>query len=106
MVHCWNHLTKDVEAWYKNHGENSTDVAVYCEDLHSPFEKESESAYAEMLSSFKGKWDPVFHEYYINHNDSDISCIEISRWSLETLDIYHPYSGITNNHAIHIRRLN
>ena len=102
LVHCWNHLKKDVEMWCKKHGGKSTDAAVYCEDVHSLFEKESESEYAEMLSSFREKWDPVFHEYYMNQIHPDIS--GIGRWNLEKLGIYHPYSGITNNQSESLNR--
>ena len=95
LVHCWNHLMRDVETWCKKHGGKSTDVAVYCQDVHSLFEAENENAYTKMLSNFGKKWDPAFYDYYMNHIDPDIS--GIGRWNLEKLHIYQPYSGITNN---------
>lgn len=48
-----------------------------------------------MLGDFRTKWDLAFVDYYMNHLDPDI--LNIERWNLEKLKIYHPYSGITNN---------
>ena len=93
---------RDVETWCKNHGGISTDVAVYCQDVHSLFDTENENAYTKMLSDFGKKWDPEFLEYYISHIHPDIS--GIGRWNLEKLHIYQPYSGVTNNQSESLNR--
>lgn len=55
------------------HGGNSKDVAFYCANVRA-----------------------LFEEYYMNYLHDDIST-GAGKWILENLNIYCPFSGITNN---------
>ncbi len=38
LVHCWNHVFKDIHLWCRKHGAPKLDISVYkCDDLRSFF---------------------------------------------------------------------
>lgn len=98
LVHCWNHTLRDIRHWLHQHGAPAADIAVYMEDvfqlLHSPSEKE----YNERLAEVCQRWDALFQDYFMRNIHEDIPTT-LGRWVLESLQIYHPYSGVTNNQS-------
>ena len=73
----------------------STDVAVYCENVSKKrMQRCSKYIVLGKMGPIQPRIQPVFHEYYMNHIDLDISSIN---WKVELRKIYHPYRGITNN---------
>jgi transposase-like protein len=98
VVHCWNHIIKDVQLWCRKHGAPKGDISVYCDDLRELFHSAKEEDYEVKLTEKKDVWDSVFTEYYTKEIHPEVS-ISIGRWVLEKYFIYNPYSGITNNQS-------
>ena len=88
--------------WVKKHGGNCKDVAFYCTNLHSLLEAESDTIYRETLRKLRPHWDALNEDYMkCLHNDILIGA---GRWILENLNIYRPFSGITNNQSESLNR--
>ena len=98
IVHCWNHLFRDIRLWLRKHGAPSNDIAVYSDDVQKLFHSTSEQEYLQLLSQIRPTWDPVFEEYFLKQFHPDVNK-SIGRWVLENLNIYDPYSGVTNNQS-------
>ena len=98
LIHCWNHILRDIRHWLHQHGAPATDTAVYMEDtfqlLHSPSKKE----YDRQLAEVRQRWDVLFVDYYMKNIHEDVPTA-LGRWILESLQVYHPYSGVTNNQS-------
>jgi len=98
LVHCWNHILRDIRHWLHQHGAPAADIAVYTEDafqlLHSP----NESEYKRRLEEVCKNWDTLFKEYFMKNIHADVPTT-LGRWVLEAHQIYNPYSGVTNNQS-------
>jgi len=73
-------------------------VAFYCANLCTLSEAENDQIYHETLRKLRPQWDALFEEYYMNCLHDDI-LTGAGRWILEGLNIYRPFSGITNNQS-------
>ena len=62
--------------------------------LQSPTEEE----YNRYLSEFCKTWDPLFEQYFRKEIHPHVS-EHIGRWKLESLHLYNPYTGVTNNQS-------
>lgn len=78
------------------HGAPVADVAIYMEDAFQLFHTASEDEYDSKLAQFRLRWDALFEQYFMNSIHPDVPTT-LGRWVLESLHIYNPYSGVTNN---------
>ena len=104
LVHCWNHLFRDIRLWLTKHGAPSSDKAVYTDDVSKLFHAESEEQYKQLLDQFRQDWDSSFEQYYLKHIHPDVGK-SVGRWVLEKLLVYNPYSGVTNNQSEGLNRV-
>ena len=103
LLHCWNHIFRDVQLWCRKHGAPKADVAFYSEELRNLFHCLNESDYKKMLKEKRKKWDALFEEYYMKEVHPDVS-ESVGRWALEIYSVYNPYSGVTNNQSESMNR--
>ena len=103
-VFCWNHILRDIRYWLRKHGAPAVDIAVYIEDVCSLFHSTSQEVYTTRLAQYQRRWDAQFEEYYTKEIHPD-SIHSTARWRLEQLDIYNPYSGVTNNQSESLNRV-
>ena len=101
LVHCWNHILRDIRFWLRQHGAPATDVSVYLNNASRLFHCSTKNVYDGLLGELQKTWDATFEQYYM---DPDIP-YSIGRWVLEELNIYNPYSGITNNQSESLNRV-
>ena len=104
LVHCWNHLFRDIQLWLAKHGAPSSDKAVYTDDVSKLFQAESEDQYKQLLDRFRQDWDSTFEQYYLRQIHVDVPK-SVGRWVLEKLRVYNPYSGVTNNQSEGLNRV-
>ena len=62
--------------------------------LHSPSENEYKKQQNEVLQ----RWDALFVDYFMKNIHEDVPTALV-RCILESLQVYHPYSGVTNNQS-------
>ena len=95
VVHCWNHILRHPvlakTAWSTCHR---------CQCLLERCFTTFPLLYQErrLLSELQKTWDATFEQYYMTNIDPHIPH-SIGRWVLEELNIYNPYSRITNNQS-------
>lgn len=54
LLHCWNHIFRDVQLWCRKHAAPKADVAIYCEDLRNLFHCLNEADYHKLLQDKRG----------------------------------------------------
>ena len=104
LVHCWNHLFRDIRQWLHRQGAPAHDITVYSDDVSRLFHSTSEEEYLRNLKQVRPMWDPAFEQYYMKQIHPDVTT-SIGRWVLEKLHIYNPYSGVTNNQSESLNRV-
>ena len=70
LVHCWNHILRDIQLWCRKHGAPKADISVYSEDLRDLFHSLNEKSYEQKLKVKRGVWDSLFEEYYYQGDSS------------------------------------
>ena len=103
LLHCWNHIFRDVQLWCRKHGAPKADIAIYCDDLRNLFHCLNEADYHKLLQDKREEWDAVFEDYYMKEIHPDVPEY-VGRWALEKYSVYNPYSGITNNQSESMNR--
>jgi len=92
---CWNHVKRDVFQWLKTHGGEHDDASVYSTHIQQLLHSESLEYFDELYSKISDLWSEPFIDYFQNHLKGDFC--KTGRWVLEELNVYDPYSGVTNN---------
>ena len=99
QVFCWNHLRRDLRHWFGSTRMKSPkiDDKTECDEQYVQLMQcESINDFEELEAENKLNWSPELIEYFDTRLRRDI--IEhASTWVLEELNIYYPYSGVTNN---------
>ena len=98
QLQCWNHIYRDIRFWLRKRGAPSTDITTYIDNISNLFHAASEDEYNERLDHYSKAWDPVFEEYF-KKEIHPIVPHKVSRWLLESYQLYNPYCGVTNNQA-------
>ena len=98
LVFCWNHIFRDIRTWCHKHGAPSSDIAVYVADVQRLFHLPTADDYQKTLEELKKDWDAAFEEYYMQEIHCDVE-LSVGRWVLEKINVYNPYSGVTNNQS-------
>ena len=104
VVHCWNHILRDVRLWCRKHGAPACDVSVYSNHLLELFHSPTEAEYETRLQERSQMWDSTFESYFRKEIHPDVNR-SISRWVLQQHNVYNPYSGVTNNQSESFNRL-
>lgn len=104
VVHCWNHILRDVRMWCRKHGAPTGDISLYSDHLFQLFHSPTEAEYEKRLQERRQMWDSTFESYYMQEIHPDVHQ-SIGRWVLEEHHIYNPYSGVTNNQSESFNRL-
>ena len=96
-LQCWNHIFRDVRFWLRKRKAPTQEIAVYLDDICQMFHSSTKDEYDERLEEYSKTWDSAFHQYYMKeiHPDS----FQIGRWVLQPLNLYNPYSGVTNKQS-------
>ena len=96
VLHCWNHILRDRKCWLRKHGASPDDILVYKQDILTILKSESEDDLNRMLDLMTGRWSQAMIDYF---NDGMKPGIirHSAKFVLAPLDLYDPYSGITNN---------
>ncbi|SMN01977.1 hypothetical protein SPONN_284 [uncultured Candidatus Thioglobus sp.] len=103
VLHCWNHILRDVQFWLRKHGAPKGDIAIYCENLRNLFHCLTEADYQKLLIDMRKDWDVLFEAYYMKEIHPDVP-ESVGRWALEKYSVYNPYSGVTNNQSESLNR--
>ena len=69
---------------------------VYIDDISHLFQSQTEEEYNESLLRYSKDWDPLFAQYFMKEIHPLVP-VHIGRLKLESLHLYNPYSGVTNN---------
>ena len=104
VVHCWNHILRDIRMWCRKHGAPTCDISVYCDHLLQLFHSPTEVEYERRLQERREMWDSTFASYYMQEIHPDVHQ-SVGRWVLEEHNVYNPYSGVTNNQSESFNRL-
>lgn len=104
VLHCWNHIFRDVRMWCRKHGAPAGDISLYCDHLFQLFHSPTELEYETRLEEQRQVWDSTFESYYMKEIHPDV-CQSIGRWVLQEYHVYNPYSGVTNNQSESFNRL-
>ena len=104
LVQCWNHLFRDICFWLRKHGAPAADITIYVDDVSRLFHSPSEEAYNQELLQCSEKWDSSFEQCYRTEIHPTVPH-KVGRWVLEELQLYNPYSGITNNQSEGLNRV-
>lgn len=103
ILHCWNHIFRDIRLWCRKHGAPAADISVYSEDIFQLFHSATKEEYEEKLRERQHTWDATFEAYYMQEIHLDVPTT-IGRWVLEKHHQYNPYSGVTNNQSESLNR--
>lgn len=87
ILHCWNHIKRDVQYWLRKHGASNDEIAIYLQDIIRLLHSDSQKHLAELSLELCEKWSKAMVDYY----QSEIKFV------VEPLGLYDPYSGVTNN---------
>ena len=94
--HCWNHLLLDIKLWVQRHNGQSSDAAVYVADVRDLLQSRTNEIYEHSLAEKSRKWSSSFDDYYNTEVHRYVNA-KFGRWVLESMRVYNPYSGITQN---------
>ena len=96
VLHCWNHVTRDLKFWLKKHGATQDDISVYKQDVLTVMRADSEKELLAKVDDLSEKWSQPMVEYFNSELKSDIMK-HSAKFVLAPLGLYDPFSGITNN---------
>ena len=96
IVHCWNHVKRDVREWLKRRKAPTSNIDVYMSNLETLLRSESENDFHNKFEEFSETWCKSFLDYFNQHIKSEI-LQHSGRWILEEHNVYNPYSGVTTN---------
>ena len=104
VVHCWNHILKDVCRWLRGHGAASDDITIYMERIRHLLRQPTLEKYETEMTTHKALWDDTFYKYWIQTFHRLVPK-NLGRWVLEELGIYNQYSGVTTNQSKSMNRV-
>ena len=103
VLHCWNHIFRDIRMWCRRHGAPAEDITVYSDSVFQLFHSPNTEEYERRLEEQQDIWDAAFEAYYMAEIHPDVPR-SIGRWVLEEHHVYNPYSGVTNNQSESLNR--
>jgi len=97
ILRCWNHTTSNITEWVSRHNGKRLDQSFYVEQVKQILKCETRIASDELFEKLSVDWDPAFIDYFNLSLLPEID--QMGRWTLEKLNCYNPFSGITTNQA-------
>ena len=64
LLHCWNHIFRDVRFWLRAQHASSSDISLYLDDAFQLFHQETKEDYDKLLEQLSRTWDALFEKYY------------------------------------------
>lgn len=98
ILFCWNHFKQDVIRWLQRHKASHNEIQVYVSHVEEILMSETVEEFHDNIVRLSSMWSESFREYFVKHIQKDIEKYA-GRFLIEPLNIYNPYSGITNNSA-------
>ena len=98
VFYCWNHFKQDIIRWLGTHKAAKDETRVYLNHIEQILMSATEDEFHDNIAQLSATWSQPFLEYFDKHLKKDIEQ-HAGRWLIEPLNIYNPYSGITNNAA-------
>ena len=96
LLICWNHILRDLKFWLSKHGATPKDVQFYDNQVKQLLQCESLENFESLFEEIRLPWSIPMTDYF-NDNLRETIAKYAGRWILEEIDLYNPYSGITNN---------
>ena len=96
LLICWNHILRDLKFWLSKHGATQKDLQFYDNQVKKLLQCQSQENFESLIEEIKLPWSTPMTDYF-NENLRDTITKYAGRWILEEIDLYNPYSGITNN---------
>ncbi len=97
ILKCWNHMTSNITEWVSKHNGKRLDQAFYVEQVKQILKSDTRNAADKLFEELSIRWDPAFVEYFNSSLLPEID--QMGRWTIERLNCYNPFSGITTNQA-------
>jgi len=96
ILHCWNHIKRDIRFWVKSRFGKNDDASLYVDNASDLLECETSDNFEDLLRKLSQSWSTAFLDYF--ENEIQPSIVNYAgRWILESIQLYNPFSGITNN---------
>ena len=96
-LRCLNNVIKAAERWLHSHKATSDDMLVYRSDLKELLHQPTKDQYTKLLRRMSERWSAPFFDYFNTNIHPDIA--SLARWAIESLGVYSPFGGVTNNQA-------
>ena len=96
IVHCWNHIKRDIRTWLRDHGASSAEIGVYINDVVKIMQTDSIEDMDLRFTALSSKWSQSMVSYFDENLRSSIEN-HAAKFILEPLGLYDPFSGVTNN---------
>ena len=76
---------------------------IYLDHLRQLLHQSNKYAQDALFKVLSKRWDATYVQYW----QQNIATVmpQISRWTLEERNIYHPFSGVTNNQSESLNRV-
>ena len=98
ILHCWNHIRKDVKMWLHKKNASTDDVTVYTNDVLDLLKSDDRKSFDLRYENLSQKWSQAFCTYFDFELKNELLKYSV-KWDLEECGMYDPYSGITNNRS-------
>ena len=95
LLRCWNHLFKNVGDWLDKRNSRQDERQYYIKEVRELINCESREAYEKLKLKKQKNWADAFSQYFNAYIGRDIE--QLARWTLESFNVYNPFSGITTN---------
>jgi hypothetical protein len=63
IVHCWNHIRRDIKQWLRTHDGKTDDMSVYPANIVALLQTEDLNAIETLYNTLALKWSKPFDEY-------------------------------------------
>jgi hypothetical protein len=64
IVHCWNHIRRDIKQWLRTHDGKTDDMSVYPANIVSLLQTEDLNAFETLYTTLALNWSKPFDEYF------------------------------------------
>ena len=95
LLRCWNHVFKNVGDWLDKQHSKQDEKQFYIKEVRGLINCDSKIDYDRLKLEKQKNWADPFIQYFNTYISRDID--QIAKWTLVSLNIYNPYSGITTN---------
>lgn len=73
LMHCWNHIFRDIRFWLRAHHAPSSDVSVYVNDASRLFHQPTPEGYSDLLQDLRHTWDARYEKYFMTSIHPQVS---------------------------------